>query len=271
MAKNKTLMNIHAQKYIEQVFADRLREEGFFCPNDKYLCWYKVIDEQVVHSIVFFTRWSAMPMILEIGYGCYPLFQKPVYTPSVYFDKRPLNTHTFHEQLLKEENPPGEIQVYRRYSEDILVDAPPQDGKGIYTLDKIILPQMKGIKTVEDCYRFHKRQCESILKLNFGEDDLSTLPLYFEDYPNMLQPTFIDEALYFEDTQFYPPAIMKAEKMIERRKDTLLDKPNDVKAQKELQEWELRISALEDGDHNAYLEILEKRRLANIAYLKKLK
>lgn len=267
MAKNKTLMNIHAQKYIEQVFVNRLKEEGFFCPNDKNLCWYRVIDEQVVHSIVFFSCWSAMPIMIDIGYGCYPLFQKPVYTPSVYFVKRPSNTHTFCEQLLEEENPPGQMQVYRRYSEDILVDVPPQGGKGIYTLDKIILPKMKDVETIEDCYRFHKQQLSKQL-LRYGAADL---PMYFQKYPNMLFGTFIDEALYFEDTQFYPPAIMKAEEVIERRKNTLSDKPNDVQAQKELQEWELRRSALVDGNHKGYLEILEKRRLANIAYLKKLK
>lgn len=33
----KNLRNLHARRYIQEVFATRLRDEGFVCPDDKLL------------------------------------------------------------------------------------------------------------------------------------------------------------------------------------------------------------------------------------------
>ena len=256
MAKNKLLLKIHAKKYIEQVFASRLREEGFFCPDDRYLCWYRFFGEEVVHSIVFFTCWNHLPIMFLVGYGIHPLFNRPAYTTEVNYSERPLDHETFTQQVLVEKGPVDEMG-YRLYSEDILVDAPGRDGRGLYTLDGIILPKMKGIETIENCYQYHKQEY-----LNSGIRD-------FSKYFNPPSGVFIDEALYFEDRDMYPSCIARAERVVESYKELLMMKPEDREYKRELREWEQRKNALLSGDHNAYLEILEKRRIANIAYLKK--
>ncbi len=51
MAQNKAMANTHAKRYIESVFEQRLREEGFVCSNDKFLCWYRVKNGEILNFI----------------------------------------------------------------------------------------------------------------------------------------------------------------------------------------------------------------------------
>ena len=57
MAKNKTEINIHARKYIAAVFENRLREEGFSCPNEKLLCWYRIRKGELLDTVIFCSNW----------------------------------------------------------------------------------------------------------------------------------------------------------------------------------------------------------------------
>lgn len=45
---NKQIRNLHARNYIQAVFADRLKEEGFVCPNDKLFLY----TEKIVSNIL---------------------------------------------------------------------------------------------------------------------------------------------------------------------------------------------------------------------------
>ena len=65
MASNKTLLNIHAKKYIQAVFEERLREEGFRCPDEKLLCWYRMRSDVLYDTIVFRSSWPNVPLNIE--------------------------------------------------------------------------------------------------------------------------------------------------------------------------------------------------------------
>lgn len=256
MAMGKTELNIHAKRYVQSVFEKRLREEGFVCPDEKLLCWYRLHNGEIVNSIVFFSVWSNMPLMLSVGYGIHPLFQKPVYTGSVNFPKRPIEAEHFLQQPLVE-NRPINAMGYIRYAEDIQVMAPGCDGKGIYTFDEILLPQMNSVDSVETCYLRHKNN-----RLNYKNDDPATKFASISDI-------FVDEAIWVDDTQAYPYCIHRTINLIERYQQYCKDNPGNTSYQTALHNWELRKSALVDGTRRAYLRVLEKRKQENLAYMKK--
>lgn len=259
MAKNKTVINIHARNYIAAVFERRLREEGFTCPDDKLLCWYRVQGDQILNSIIFFSPWSNLPLMLYTGYGIHPLFSEPVFTNTVHFTKRPLYDERFEEQPIIE-NVPIDNMRYSMYSPEIWVDAPGHPGKGIYTLDEIILPKMAQVHSVEEAYAFHKK-CRQ---------DSHVPPFY--DPQNPLGPIskcFIDMALYTDDQEVYPYCKEKANKSALWYREKSLQNPNKKELAKQADEWELLLTAFTDEGRKAYLEHLRSCEEKNIAHLKK--
>lgn len=61
--------NVHARRYIEEVFAERLRSEGFVCADNNSFCWYRIVNEKIVNSIIFCSTWVNLPLMLSMGYG----------------------------------------------------------------------------------------------------------------------------------------------------------------------------------------------------------
>lgn len=255
MARNKQEINIHTKRYVQAVFEKRLREEGFVCPDDKLLCWYRIKDETIVNSIIFYSAWSNMPVMLSIGYGIYPLFHKPPYTNGVNFPQGCYGQEEFTHQPIVE-NYPISNMAYTPFSDGIWVCAPGHDGKGIYTFDSVLLPKMDAITTIESCYQRHKAIRES---KNYDR------PVRY----NSVSDTFVDEAIYMDDRDVYPYFENSIERHIAWFQKCYAEKTDKKKYQQELQKWELRKSALLEGAREDYLHILERNRIENLAYMKK--
>ena len=256
MAKNKQEINLHSKRYIEAIFEKRLREEGFVCPDDKLLCWYRLKNGEIINSVVFYSLWHKMPLMLSIGYGIHPLFQKPAYSNSVTFPQRPLDRQFFSPQSIVE-NYPINAMAYAPYSEGIQVMAPGHDGKGVYTFDSILLPQMEAITTIDACYQRHKEDI-----VNSSVSDLSVKYGAISD-------VFVDEAIYIGDKEVYQYCAKSINKHIAWFRKCCDEKADKKKYLMELQKWELRKSALLDGTREEYLHILEKNKMDNLAYMKK--
>lgn len=261
MAKNKTVINIHARNYIAAVFEKRLREEGFTCPDDKLLCWYRVQGNQILNSIIFFSPWSNLPLMLYMGYGIHPLFAEPIFTNSVHFTKRPSCDDCFLEQPIIE-NVPINSMGYSIYSPEIWVDAPGHPGKGIYTLDEIILPKMAQIHSVEDAYAFHKKRRQDI----WG----SGSRFYKPEFPlGVISKCFIDMALYTDDKEVYPYCETEVNKFAPWYRKKSLQNPNKKELAKQADEWESLLTAFTDSGRKAYLDHLCMFKEKNIQYLKR--
>jgi hypothetical protein len=259
MAKNKTVINIHARNYIAAVFEKRLREEGFTCPDDKLLCWYRAQGNQILNSIIFFSPWSNLPLMMDIGYGIHPLFSEPVFTNSVHFTKRPSCDDRFVAQPIIE-NVPINSMGYSIYSPEIWVDAPGHPGKGIYTLDEIILPKMEQVHSVEEAYAFHKKR----------RQDSWDRPFY--DPQNPLGPMakcFIDMVLYSGDSELYPYLITVVNREAVWYRQQAVQNPNKKELAKQADEWEFLLTAFTDEGRKEYLEHLSVCKEKNIQYLKK--
>jgi hypothetical protein len=258
MAKDKTIANFHTRNYISTVFEKRLREEGFTCPDDKLLCWYRIKNNCVVNSIIFFSSWPNVPVWLEIGYGIHPLFAKPVYTPSVYFSSRPRDEERFQEQAIVENCSFGETG-YKKYSNDIFVLAPGRDGRGSYTFDGVILPQMESVRTVDQAYEFHKRR-----RLNCATADSQGSEYKLRE----LSCTFVDMAIFSDDTEVYPDCKKNTIDAINLYERFCSRFPNNAAYRNELQHWNMIQAALFDGGRREYLSFLKQQENTNISYLK---
>ena len=87
---NRAIQNEAARRYVEEIWAERLREEGFVCPDDKLLCWYRIINKEIVHFLCFATNHSSIPVWLDVRWGAYPLFVQPYYIQNVHNISTPL-------------------------------------------------------------------------------------------------------------------------------------------------------------------------------------
>ncbi|MBQ7345004.1 MAG: hypothetical protein IJW45_02950 [Oscillospiraceae bacterium] len=268
MAKNKTVINIHARNYIHAVFEERLRQEGFRCPDDKLLCWYRSRGEDIVQSIVFYSTWSNMPLMMDIGYSIHPAFTEPVRTSSVHFSNRPWDDPERFKNTPIFEGSLSEPQGYYPFSEDAWVYAPKNGGRGIYTFDAVLLPLMEDVATIEDTYRMHKsRRLEEM-------QDEKTMMAYrdrdeMEKKYGILSATFIDMALYLDDVESYPYCKYWAQKGCDRFQSLCETYPGRKQYQESLDHWTAISNALGEGGREPYLKELEARKMKNLQRLKK--
>lgn len=197
--------------------------------------------------------------MMDIGYSIHPLFAEPVFTNSVHFTKRPINDDRFVGQPIVE-NYPINAMRYSPYSEDIAVDAPGYPGKGIYTLNDIILPKMEQIHSIADAYIFHKER-----RLNHPMAHLRNP----EEPFGQLSKCFIDMALYTGDTELYPHCAKRAKRLAQQYCTYADQSPDNREMVKLASEWELLNTVFTGGDANGYLEHLHLLEQQNIHYLER--
>lgn len=185
----------YTQEYVHAVFVDLLKQEGFVNSDGKDTIWYRVVNQEVVNTICFYTRWLSEPVLLHMGYGIHPLFVEPFETTKVYLRDFPFNHEVLSsQQIISKSGQRGG----RYFSQNIPVMVPHGHDLGLYTLEGIILPKMSLAKTALDCYVLHKsRYMES-------SPPESKLNISFEQRLSTCSSDFINEGLFFEDTALYP-------------------------------------------------------------------
>lgn len=242
--QNKAIRNHHAQQYIQAVFANRLREAGFVCPEDNLLCWYRIINREVIQSVCFFSCWSAVPVMMSISYGTFPAFTEPFHYTDVYCSDRP-DDERFYKDTITEG---GTKHHFAPYSKDILVYAPTNDGRGLYTLDSLILPKIENVDTIEKCYRFHQQ-------MYCGQLGFSTI--------------LVDEAIFLGDDDAYAKSKAYVEKAINLCSAQSERQPKNTQLNKKLKKLNMQKRALFDGTREEYLLILEQQKEKNLRQLGK--
>ena len=74
-SKNKEIRDHHAKMYIDAVFGDTLKQEGFISPDDKSFSWFRVVNNELVHAVYFHATWPELPLMgLMIESKVFPLF-----------------------------------------------------------------------------------------------------------------------------------------------------------------------------------------------------
>ena len=83
---SRTVVFEHVQRFVREVYADRLRQAGFSSYRNEDIHWYKLVNNDVIHAVYFVTDYMSFPVNLEIRYGCHPLFIPPVFQRSSFVD-----------------------------------------------------------------------------------------------------------------------------------------------------------------------------------------
>ena len=253
--KNKTLINIHARHYIEAVFAQRLKREGFVCPDDKLLCWYRIRNGEVLDTVSFCSKWAELPLFLGIDYETVPLFIRHEYHPNVQYNPGPMERWdcTLHCGIRECGNPKG--ANLRPYSADVLVYAPGHGSRGLYSLTEIILPYMQQINTAYDCYLSHKA------------NHLDTPP---DQRYQFMSREFLEEAVYAGDSEVLQRGKERIETALRMCDNMIAARPKDQEAKRFLAQWQQLEICFDADGRNEYLEILHQRETENLVALMKL-
>lgn len=246
----------HASNYVQEVFANRLEQEGFKNVDGHNICWYRVKNPDVINTITFFSQQNRLPLMLRIGCGIHPLFAEPHFSRNVYIASPEFDKERFTITPIVEVRP-EEPMCYKPFSQEAWVYVPGRDGRGIYTFDQILLPQMDNIHTIEDCYRFHK---ETYLSFVFRDA---------KDRFNSMSQTFIDEVIYVDDVEMYPICLEKMARSIavlENARVRNTASPKDITL---LDCLLVQQRTILENDRKAYMLLLEQRKKKNVDRLQK--
>lgn len=262
MSENSQLFE-HAQRYIREVMADRLRSEGFVSYKGEDIHWYRLVNNEVVHAVYFITRHTALPSFFEIRYGCHPLYIPPIFQKSPYMYGTPN-----YEQMndIVPERVPGstlygvhKLMLYgscnRPYRvPDVMIMCPRDMHDGLDLLD-LVLPIMDTTNKPYDCYQMHKKRRE-------GEIEMGNT--------YTLSPYFVDEALFWEDHDIIPYCKEYIQNKMHRVE--CLQKHGERPGKSEQQELEKCIllnEVLSEGHQQEYLRTFQEREQKTLQLLKK--
>lgn len=250
----REIIKPNAKEYVEKYFADRLKSEGFVCPDDESLNWYRIQNDKIVNSIVFHFAFSAAPWIMEMGHGFYPLFERNAYVKTGREPKDIVGIEHREDRQLYDRRSGVPMPVLT----NLPVIVPPNGGNGIYMLENSILPLMEKATSIEACYQIHKN-----LRLEYPLNN-------FADKFRSVGSIFIDEAIYVNDTRLIPCfmdtvnfAVMECNRRHEKN-------PLSKKTAQDLEDWQLRKAALTEGRREEYLQILDDRLHQNLLHMRKL-
>ena len=196
MVERRNQLFEHAQRYIREVMAPRLREEGFCSFKGEDIHWYRLVNNEVLQTVYFVTRSQALHSFLEICYGCHPLFIPPVFQKSPYFHAMPsyeqMNNRV--PEKVTGRTPYGfqSLQICGAINKpyrvpDVLIMCPEDRNKGLDILE-LVLPILDQATTPRACYEMH---------LNRRKDEIETGNTY------AMSPYFVDEVLFWEDEERY--------------------------------------------------------------------
>lgn len=255
MSKTKRVtMNEHTRRYVEIIWAERLREEGFVCPDEKLLCWYRVINNEILQYIIFHTREVRLPVWIEVGYGACPLFVDPPYIRTVFSDSLYLPGYSAHG-IIHETDDNWRLG---RYSEDINVYVPSIGGRGIHMFTRRILPLLDSAMTAAGCLNSLKSATE--------RTDHPTEKIY----TSRINAEYAELAILLQDQNIYQECMISANKRIEHYQSLLELFPQNQEFLHSLKRWEFIKSILSTEEREKFDNEMERRKQKTLKWLKKM-
>ena len=251
---NRAIQNEATRRYVEEIWAERLREEGFVCPDEKLLCWYRVLNGEIVHFICFNTNHAIIPVWLNVVWGAYPLFVQPYYIRNVH------DSAQSYDYFMSGWTPIHEEGVTTRYFRDDIPAYVPAGGTcGLWLLDARILPWLSRCQTETSCYQTHMSNLLS-----------HTAAIENGRYVGNISPNLVAYTLYMEDVSLYPNWLEKATEEVAWYSRYFVEKPNNQEFRHALQEWTNVLNALQGGDREEFILQLEHRKQKTLNWLKKM-
>ena len=234
--EKEQIVKEHIQRFVRAVYADVLRQNGFVSYGGEDLSWYRVSDNEVMHSVYFYTTRLSIPIFLDMAYGIHPLYQEAPLPVKPYVSMLPGAS----QEIARESTLGFPNGVYR---DDILVNCSYDDFGLNHLLD--IFHKFNHASDLKNCYQTHRA---------FYEEN--------EILHNM-SVTLIAEAIYFNDTELYPLCLNRINDLVPRLQNAKLKAcRQDAVLFQECKDAILK-------DRNAYLELLAYRRQVFIHKLSK--
>lgn len=215
---------VHMQRWVRTCFPEKLKKEGFISYQDEDLSWYKVINGEVLLTVYLYTDAPIPPMFPLIGYGMHPLF-----IPAPVPQKVVLRGWADNEVMTRVYFDFPMVQ-FDRETYVLCTDSPE---RGAEKLDEVVFPLFSKIHTIEDAYLHYKDK-------------------YLQEYRRrpsvVLTRDFMDMAIYLDDIEMYEICLNSLKHI---KKVSPKDEPKRTDAQ---------IAAIEGGQREAYLQVLEMRK-----------
>lgn len=243
----------HVQRFVREVFAQRLKEAGFVSYMNEDIHWYRIVNGNVIHAIYFVTRHTSLNVSLSIEYGCHPLFIPPVFQKSPYVFAMPGYEQMYHvvPEWKKGSGMNGMMgtaitgMINRPYRfPDVLVLCPQDDHKGLDILEQV-LSVMDQITTPKACFEAHKQWRKNQIENGI----VNTMSTYF-----------VDEVLYWEEEDLYPFCIsyvdLFSQALEKKKQEGQLTRKEDLA---ELERLQLLKRTFQNGAREAYLQVLRNR------------
>ena len=260
---SRTVVFEHVQRFVREVYADRLRQAGFSSYRNEDIHWYKLVNNDVIHAVYFVTDYMSFPVNLEIRYGCHPLFIPPVFQRSPFVD-----TSYGYEQMYERipELVPGSMpygvqrsvvrgpvnRIYR--APDILVSCPADEHIGQSVLEKV-LAILDAADSPMACYMAHKSWRLSQIE----NDSWLTMTSYFAD-----------GVLYWKDQALYPYCMRYVNGKLELLEKAKEERKHYRKTDQEEHQRLLDLrSAFSDEMPTEYMQKLRERASENLRLLEK--
>lgn len=254
----------HVQRFVREVFADRLREAGFSSYKGEDVHWFRLVNGQVIQGVYFVTRHNKLHTSLEIQYGAHPAFIPPIFQRSPYLYAAPSYEQMYNiipelwpgcgydgrmkTLLCGAENAPYRVP-------DVLILCPQSPPHNLDILEQI-LSVLDGIDTPSACYETHKRWRAAEIE----NGAMLTMSTYF-----------VDEVLFWQDQSLYPycRAYVSAMRSILERIETEKGKLSRKADREELDRLRGLQQILDTDDRQTHLANLEQAAQGNLRMLKK--
>lgn len=189
----------HLKRWSEKYCADKLRNQCFVDYNQDALCWYKVINGEILQAVFIFNDWPLVPLKPTFCCVMQPLFTDiPV---------------PFKASIRGSISNDDGFPVYLDFplvveSEQCQVMATDSPGGGSEKLDQIIFPTFSKASTLDELYAYFKTNwwnynwCFSA-KAGGEERKLN--------YRFKLTRSMIAMAIYLDDQEMYPHCVERLE------------------------------------------------------------
>lgn len=224
----------HLKRWSQKYCAEKLREQGFVDYNQDALCWYKVVNGEVLQAVFIFNNWPLVPLQPTFCCVMQPLF---VDVPVPY-------KVSIRGTISKDDGFPVYLDFPRIVeSEQCQVMATDSPGGGSEKLDEIIFPTFSKASNMDEVYAYFKTNWWNY-NWCFCAKEEAKLNHRFN-----LTLSMIDMAIYLEDQDMYPYCIKR------------LDQHKALgRSCRDMDRVNRALAAIQEGKREEFLQGLEKTK-----------
>lgn len=238
-----------------KVFAERLRADGFSDYKGDLLSWYRVVNRSVLQAVyIHADLYNRFCFSAYMGFGAHYLYaMPPMPCPPKCHNTFQFDPETFQRIVATSHDRKNFINTYPGTNVRFNSESP--DGLEHY---EMLSPFFAEYQTEARCYEMHKEK--ALAKFEFGKK-------YAEEHSNEsiaayhLSGTFVDEAIYYNDSELLPQFVRTLELKIPEFTHLLgTDRGRTKDFPTEIERAKAQLAAIRDGNREPWWALMEARR-----------